>query len=188
MLRRNYRLLTRRLGARIGIYGALLVLPIVVIRLGAPNSFWSIAPSLIGFIGLAFTVLNFAGHPFRLRKCGKVLDAYPLEPGTVTRIGKPTQTHNQSFYTLDVGRGDGAESCRVRAVEPQGLNRWPKGADDGVYIAGDLAFGGVIVVPGSNALLLMRPEPWDDAGPKRNAAAPDRRERAKKAGIELIPF
>ncbi|GGO48366.1 hypothetical protein GCM10012287_23200 [Streptomyces daqingensis] len=188
VMRRNYGLFARRLGLRVGIFGFLLALPLILGALGAPSAFWSAAPAAIGVIGLGFTFVNFKGHPFRLRKCGKVLDAYPLEPGTVTRIGKPTQTHNQSFYTLDVGRGEGAESCRMRAVEPQGLNRWPKGADDGVCIAGDLAFGGVIVVPGSNALLLMRPEPWDEAAPKRNAAAPDRRERAKKAGIELIPF
>ncbi|MFC4493895.1 hypothetical protein ACFPA8_07070 [Streptomyces ovatisporus] len=188
VLRHNYGLFARRLGLRVGISGFLLVLPLILGALGVPSAFLSAAPAAIGVIGLGFTFVNFKGHPLRLRKCSKVLDAYPLEPGTVTRLGKPTQTHNQTFYTLDVRRGEGAEGGKMRAVEPQGLNRWPKGMEEGVYMAGDLAFGGVIVVPGSKALLLMRPEPWDEAAPKRNAAAPDRIERARRAGIELIPF
>jgi len=188
VLRHNYGLLARRLGVRIGIFGFLLILPLILMALGVPDSFWTSIPVAPGVIGLGFTALNFKGHPFRLRKCRKVLDQYPLEPGTVTRSSNTTHTHNKTLFTLDVTQREGEEGRRMLAVEPQGLNRWPKGTEEGVWIAGDLPFGGVVVVPSSNALLLIRPENWDDAAPKRNAAAPDRIERAKNAGIELIPF
>lgn len=188
VLRYNYRLFARRLGLRVGIFGFLLILPPILMALGVPDSFWTSLPVAPGIIGLGFTALNFKGHPFRLRKCKKVLGQYPLEPGTVTRPSRTTNTHNKTLFTVDVTRHDGEVGRPMLAVEPQGLSRWPKGTEEGVWIAGDLPFGGVVVVPSSNALLLIRPEKWDDAAPKRNAAAPDRIERARNAGIELIPF
>jgi hypothetical protein len=187
VMRHSYVTLVRRLGARLGIFGALLITPLILVNLGVPNSFWLVLPSLIGFIGLLFVILHFVGHPFRLRKCGKVLHHYPLRKSTVTRVGKPIQTHNLTFYILDVTSDDGGVA-RMRGVEPQGLNRWPKAAEEGAFFAGDPPFGGVIVVPGSKRLFLVRPDKWDDAAPARNAASPSRIERAKKAGIELIPF
>jgi hypothetical protein len=188
VLRHNYRLLARRFAMFFCIFGFLMVLPVILGKLGAPNTFWAAFPAFPGIIGMVFTVHSFAGRPLRLRKCKKILNQYPLESSPHARLTKPVRINRETCFVFDVMVPGSEEPHQVVAVDVQGRGKQPKGADDGVYIAGDLAFGGVIVVPGSNALLLMRPEPWDDAGPKRNAAAPDRRERAKKAGIELIPF
>jgi hypothetical protein len=188
LMRDHYRLLARRLAVRVGIFGFLLVLPLILANLGAPNTFWSTVSAFPGVIGLGFTLLNFAGHPFRLRKCQRILQQYSLAAGSVTQPSKTTNSHNKTFFTVDVTCRDGETGRAMLAVEPQGLSRWPRGTEGGIWFAGDLPFGGVIVVPASNALLLARPERWDDAGVERNAASPSRIERAKKAGIELIPF
>lgn len=188
VMRSNYGLLARRFAMFFCIFGILMVLPIILGKLGAPNTFWAAFPAFPGIIGMVFTVHSFAGRPLRLRKCKRILNQYPLEPRPHARLSKLVRINRETCYVFDVEAPGGEVPHQVAAVDVQGRGKPPKGADDGVYIAGDLAFGGVIVVPGSNALLLMRPEPWDEAAPKRNAAAPDRRERAKKAGIELIPF
>jgi hypothetical protein len=188
VMRYHYRLLARRLGLRVGIFGFLFCLPLLLRALGAPNSFWAAFPVVPGAIGLVFTFVFCKGHPLRLRKCRKVLDHYPLTPGTVTLVGRRKSRYDLTFSAVELARGDGAERATMLAIEPQGLLRWPKGTEEDVYVAGDLAFGAVVVVPGNNELYLMRPEPYDDAAPARNAAAPDRIERAKTAGIELIPF
>lgn len=57
-----------------------------------------------------------------------------------------------------------------------------------MWTARDLPFGDVLVFPSAKALLLRRPENWDENAPKRNGASPDRIERTRYAGIELIPF
>ncbi|HWM36287.1 MAG TPA: hypothetical protein VNS49_04085, partial [Streptomyces sp.] len=56
VLRYNYRLFARRLGLRVGIFGFLLVLPIILGKLGAPNSFWAAFPAFPGVIGMVFTI------------------------------------------------------------------------------------------------------------------------------------
>lgn len=132
-----------------------------------------------------FTVRNFMGHPFRLRKCKKILNQYPLERGSVSNLGKPRHTPNKTYYTFDVTRPDSGETLQVIAVEPQGLSRWPKAAEDSVLIAGDLPFGGVVAVPGTNELFLMQPSDWHGTTPKRTGASPARTARAKEAGIEF---
>lgn len=184
VLRYNYAMFARRLGARLGIFGVLLVSPFVMLSLGVPDSFWTAFPVAPGVIGLGFTFINFRGHPFRLRKCKKILSEYPLERGSVSAVGKRRATHNKTFITFDVTQGEGEQALEMTGVEPQGLVRWPTPKDD-VLIAGDLPFGGVVVVPSRNELFLMQPSDWHGTTTKRTGASPDRITRAKAAGIEF---
>lgn len=68
----------------------------------------------------------------------------------------------------------------LRAVDALERHRWPERAEDGVWFAGDLPFGGVVVVPGSDTLLVVRPRDWDKFAPEREQADSARVERAKR--------
>jgi hypothetical protein len=62
-------------------------------------------------------------------------------------------------------------------------HRWPAGGEDGVWFAGDLPFGGVVVVPRSDTLLVVRPQDWDKFAPERQQADPARVERAQRTRL-----
>lgn len=183
VLRYNYAQLTKRFLARVCIFGALCVTPAVLYKLGAPNTVWAVLPAIPGGIGITFTVLNFLPAPFRLRRCGRVLKHYPLEPQPNVRNNGHSHTLNGTVFTFTVKDQEIGRSRRLVAVDPQGRGRWPEGTKDGVWMAGDLPFGGVVVVPSSGALLLMRPEKWEETVPEREQAGADRITRAKEAGL-----
>lgn len=188
VLRHNRVLLARRFAMFVGIFGFLAVLPLILMALGVPDSFWTSLPAAPAVIGMVFTVRSFAGRPLRIRKAKKVLSQYPLERYPSARYSKPVRFNQETRFLFEVDEPGSAEPRTLVTIDVQGYGRIPKGAEDGVWIAGDLPFGGVLVIPSTNTLLLMRPENWDENAPKRNGASPDRIERAKNAGIELIPF
>ncbi|WP_128435274.1 hypothetical protein [Streptomyces cyaneus] len=83
---------------------------------------------------------------------------------------------------LSVRGQHGAPS--LRAVNASTVRRWPKGAEEGgAWFAGDPAFGGVMVVAGSNAMLFVQPAPWAKYDQERAQADPQRRALAERAGI-----
>jgi hypothetical protein len=67
------------------------------------------------------------------------------------------------------------------------VRRWPKEAEDGgAWFAGDPAFGGVMVVPGSNAMLFVQPADWQKYEQERAQADPQRRALTEQAGISRL--
>lgn len=75
----------------------------------------------------------------------------------------------------------------MEAVEGLGRQRLPKGVEDGVWVAGDLPFGGVVIVPSSGTFLLIRPAKWDKLTSEREQAGPDHRQaRARQADLGRI--
>lgn len=188
VLRHNRGLLALRFGMFVCIFGFLMLLPILLGKLGVPSSFWAVFPAAPGVIGMVFTVHSFAGRPLRMRKAKKILSQYPLQLSSHARFSKAVRFNRETHFIFEVDDPENGANWELTAIDVQGYGRLPKGADQGVWIAGDLPFGGVLVIPSSNTLLLMRPENWDEAAPKRNSASPDRIERAKNAGIELRYF
>ncbi|NLU66654.1 hypothetical protein HCC30_05140 [Streptomyces sp. HNM0574] len=184
MLRSSSLLLALRFGARIAAFGFLALLPVVLTGLGAPNSFWTVLPAAPGVIGIVFTLYTFSTYPFRLRRCRKVLAEYPLEPAAYARHSKSANSIHGTLSTLHVKRRKGAERREMVASEVQDRGSWPEGAKEGVWIAGDLPFGGVATIPTRNALLLMRPADWDATAAERRQADGARLARAERAGLE----
>ncbi|MFC7307378.1 hypothetical protein ACFQVC_24520 [Streptomyces monticola] len=76
---------------------------------------------------------------------------------------------------------------RMRALNASTRRRWPKGAEnDGAWFAGDPAFGGVMVVPGTNNMLFLQPAGWEKYARERAEADPQRQARAEQAGISRL--
>ena len=70
-------------------------------------------------------------------------------------------------------------------ARPERLDDPPlaRGTEAGAWFAGDPAFGGVLIVPGTNDLLFLQPAKWDKYEAERAAADPTRRAMATEAGI-----
>lgn len=72
----------------------------------------------------------------------------------------------------------------MRAVNASTVRRWPRGAEEGgAWFAGDPAFGGVMIVPGSNDMFFLQPADWEKYEQERSQADPQRRALAEQAGI-----
>lgn len=73
------------------------------------------------------------------------------------------------------------------AINASTLCRWPKEAEEGgAWFAGDLAFGGVVIVPGSNDMLFVHPADWEKDDQERAQADPQRRALAEQPGISRL--
>ncbi|MGI5376270.1 hypothetical protein ACQEV2_18825 [Streptomyces sp. CA-251387] len=65
-----------------------------------------------------------------------------------------------------------------------GMNLVAKEAEEGgAWFAGDPAFGGVMIVPGSNDMLFVQPADRQKHEQERAQAGPERRTLAEQAGI-----
>jgi hypothetical protein len=63
---------------------------------------------------------------------------------------------------------------RRREIPKDGIEAW---------FAGDDIFGGVILLPGTDELLLAEPREWDELALDREGAGQARLEKAKRAGL-----
>ncbi|MGW3247836.1 hypothetical protein [Streptomyces sp. NPDC001070] len=137
--------------------------------------------AILGFLGLAITLLLAWARLSLLRKCSRTFREYPLE------FRAPVEkTHLQGPSTLFVrmgGRGEGL-SPTMKTGQAVARPGWPEGIEDGVWFAGDDLFGGAAVVPASGTLLFMQPRDWDGLAPERRAAGAERIARAGRAGIK----
>ncbi|MFZ3597339.1 hypothetical protein [Streptomyces sp. BH104] len=191
-LRRNFMLLARHVVLRLALSAALIALPAVLFSLGVPDSFFLVLPIPFGIWLLLFLLLRVR-HGWRSNVCKKVLRTYPLEYRTrlVRKFGDGSGSEWKylgTVHTIKLSiRGKQGEP-RMRAVNATTVRRWPKGAEDGgAWFAGDPLFGGVMIVPGSNAMMFMQPADWAKSEEKRAQAEPDRIARAQRAGIaELV--
>jgi hypothetical protein len=75
----------------------------------------------------------------------------------------------------------------LRAINAATVRRWPEGAEEGgAWFAGDLAFGGVVIVPGAGDMLFVQPAQWEQFAAEREGADPQRRAHAEQAGISRL--
>ncbi|MGC9541776.1 hypothetical protein [Streptomyces sp. UG1] len=182
VLKHNRTLLHRHMATRLTLAVALFAVPYVAHLVGYDAAMPAFAvPG--GFLVLIFLLLRLR-HGSRLKVCEKVLRTYPLEYRT--RVSKKSSEWKYlgDVYTvrLSVRGQHGAPS--LRAVNASTVRGWPKGAEEGgAWFAGDPAFGGVMIVPGSNAMLFVQPTPWAKYEQERAQAGPQRAALAEQAGI-----
>ncbi|MFE3034074.1 hypothetical protein ACFXKY_20860 [Streptomyces canus] len=183
LLKRNYSLLIKGILLRLVIFGALCATPVVLAKTGTWDSPVLALLSVVGVLGFVLMAYRFPFALLSLRRCGKVLQEYPLEFRQGMSRKSESRTKYGTVFTVRVRADERGRSPLLRAVDALERHRWPEGAEDGVWFAGDLPFGGVIVVPGSDTLLVVRPKDWDKFAPEREQADPARTERAQRTRL-----
>ncbi|GAA2286244.1 hypothetical protein GCM10010145_66040 [Streptomyces ruber] len=164
----------------------LIALSYVLNVAGAPDSFFLVLPIPVGVFVLLFLLLR-TWHGRRLTVCERVLRTYPLEYRT--RVDKKSEQWLLlgTVFTVRVSTRGQHGAPLMRAINASTVRRWPKGAEDGgAWIAGDLAFGGVMIVPGTNDMLFMQPSDWQKYADEREQADPARIARAQQAGLTQL--
>lgn len=182
VLKHNRTLLYQHIATRLTLAAALFAVPFVAHMVG-----YDAALPAFGIPAGLFVVLFLAlrlRHGSRLKVCEKVLGTYPLEYRTrLSRKGSEWKyLGDVHTVRLSVRGQHGAPS--LRAVNASTVRRWPKEAEEGgAWFAGDPAFGGVMIVPGSNDLFFVQPADWQKYEQERAQAGPERRTLAEQAGI-----
>jgi hypothetical protein len=191
VLKHNAKLRNRHAAGRLALAISLMALPVVAYQLGAPNTVFLVLPIPFGMWVFIFLVLRLI-HGRRLGVCRKVLHTYPLEYRT--RVERKVGDRNGdewkylgTIHTVKLSTRGQHGAPRMRAVNASTMRKWPKGAEDGgAWFAGDPLFGGVMIVPGSNALLFMQPANWAKFEQERAQADSARIARAQQAGIAKL--
>ncbi|MFF4359607.1 hypothetical protein [Streptomyces sp. NPDC001604] len=185
VLKHNRTLLYRHIATRLALALVLFAVPLVAHLVG-----WDAALPVFGVpagvLVLIFLALRL-GHGARIKVCEKVLHTYPLEYRTRVSKKNTEWKYLGDVHTvrLSVRGQHGAPS--LRAINASTVRRWPKEAEEGgAWFAGDLAFGGVMIVPGSNDMLFVQPADWEKYEQERAQADPQRRALAEQAGISRL--
>lgn len=185
VLKHNRTLLHRHIAMRLALAAVLFAVPFV-----AHLSGWDAAlPAFgvpAGVFVLIFLVLRL-DHGARLKVCEKVLRTYPLEYRTRGSKKDSVWKYLGDVHTvrLTVRGRHGAPS--LRAINASTMRRWPKGVEQGgAWFAGDLAFGGVMILSGSNDMLFVRPADWQKYAQERAQADSQRAVLAEQAGISKL--
>jgi len=185
VLKHNRTLLHRHIVARLALAVILFAVPIAARLAG-----WDAALPMFGIPAclfvLTFLVLRL-GYGARLKVCEKVLHTYPLEYRTRVSKKDTEWKYLGDVHTvrLSVRGQHGAPS--LRAINASTMRRWPKEAEKGgAWFAGDLAFGGVMIVPESNDMLFVQPADWEKYEQERAQADSQRRALAEQAGISRL--
>lgn len=183
LLKRNYSLLIRGMLLRLVVFGALCATPVLLSKTGTWDSPVLGLLSVAGVLGLVLMTYRFPFAFLSLRRCRGVLQEYPLEFRPSMTKKSESRTKYGTVFTVRVQAHERGRSPLMRAVDALERHRWPVGAEDGVWFAGDLPFGGVVVVPGSDTLLVVRPEDWDKFATEREQADPHRIEKANRTRL-----
>lgn len=156
IVRANRLALARLMAVRLLIAGLLVAVPVVLSRVTGANSFFLALPIPVGVGVLIMTVWR-AVYGIRVFQCEKVLRHYPLEfhPRVLMKRAKWTEYGDVHQIRVTTRGQHGAPL--MLAINAAGRRRWPEEAEEGAWLAGDLLFGGVLVVPGSNAMLFLKP-------------------------------
>ncbi|MGP2440146.1 hypothetical protein [Streptomyces sp. JW3] len=145
---------------------------------------------LTGMIGFLLTLRSIPPLVVVTRVCRKTLMQYDFGvfcPSTAKVDGADATRIRPKKMTLTLSGSvvDASPLMRIDPVPPPGAwrNPWPKGIEDGVYLAGDLPFGAVGYAPSSGAFFLMQPDDWETADRDRKAATSDRFALAEQSGL-----
>ncbi|MFJ8363656.1 hypothetical protein [Streptomyces sp. NPDC093984] len=182
VMKDNYLALAKLLASRLAVVAVLVIVPMAVNRAGASASFFLTLPLVAAMFVFILTAYRlWAG--VRLVQCRKVLSHYPLE--FHTRVVKKSShwTEYGNVFEVKISTRGEHGAPLMKAINAAGPRRWPEGTQNGAWVAGDLAFGGVMIVPGSNAMLFLNPADWDKLAPRREQAGAERVARAEQAGI-----
>ncbi|MFF8369039.1 hypothetical protein ACF05W_09380 [Streptomyces lydicus] len=182
VLKANYRALAGLFALRLLITALLVAVPVMLSRATGTNSFLLTLPIVVGVFLLVYTVYRFL-YGLRVFQCARVLRTYPLEfhPRVVKKRERWTQYGNV-FEIRVTTRGQHGAPLML-AVNAAGRRCWPEGTEEGVWLAGDLPFGGVVVVPGGKEMFFLKPADWDKTARRRDEAGPERLARAQQAKL-----
>ncbi|MBC9723669.1 hypothetical protein [Streptomyces sp. TRM68367] len=186
VLKHNTRQWAKHVTGRIALGLAWIALPFVLHVVGVPDSFFTALPVLAGFYVLLFLLIR-TSRGRRLAACERVLRTYPLEYHT--RVVKKSEQWLLlgTVFTVKVSTRGQHGAPLMRAVNASTVRRWPKSAEDGgAWVAGDLPFGGVLIVPGTSDMLFMQPADWQKFADEREQADPSRSGRAQHAGLTQL--
>ncbi|WP_157859091.1 hypothetical protein [Streptomyces pathocidini] len=182
-MKRNYLRLTKDLAVRMVVTTILIAIPVTLAKLDISES-----PILSLFSVAAVLVFMYTAYRFifgiYMGKCRKILRHYPLEfrPRIIKKESSWTKYGDR--FTMRIADDKPGTAPLMRAVKGVGGRGWPKGTEGGVWVAGDAAFGGVVVVPGSYEMLFFQPARWDKHAQERGQAGAERLARARQARIE----
>ncbi|MFJ9854573.1 hypothetical protein [Streptomyces sp. NPDC101150] len=182
VLKVNYLMLARLLASRLLLAVFLAAIPVTLGRLGIVDSPFPWVLAVAGMGILIFTVYR-ALYGIRVVQCARVLRHYPLEfRPRVVKKGERWTTYGDVFEVRVTTRGQHGAPLML-AVPAAGRRRWPGGTEEGVWVAGDLPFGGVMVLPGSKAMLFMKPAHWEKTAARREQADAERTALAQRARL-----
>ncbi|MER8012123.1 hypothetical protein [Streptomyces sp. NPDC094149] len=185
VLSHNRRLFYRHMARRIALALALFAAAYVAHVVGW-DATWPALGAPAGLFVLFFLALRL-GHGARLNVCQKVLYTYPLEYRTRVTKKSTEWKYLGDVHTVRLSVRGQHGAPYLRAINASTVRRWPKGAEEGgAWFAGDVAFGGVMVVPGSNDMLFVQPADWVKYEQERLQAGPQRRALAEQAGIAQL--
>ncbi|MGY0490407.1 hypothetical protein [Streptomyces sp. WG-D5] len=186
IIQRNTVALARDFGIRLLVCLVLMATPIVLSRAAHWDSPFMGVFTIAGIIGVIFMGFRFPYAILWLRRCRRALRIYPLEyrPHIIQK-GKNRNRYGTVFMLRIRDHQPGREP-QMKAVNALERHSWPAGIERGVWIAGDLPFGGVIVTPDSGELMIMQPEKWDKLAAERDNAGSDRVARARQAGFDTL--
>lgn len=140
---------------------------------------WPVAG--VGAIGTLAVLFLLGSAVARTWKCSRIFRTYPFEfRGPVEMV----QKKGNGSLILKVGEVDTEGLPTVTAIDPLARPGWPRGMADGFWFAGDDAFGGAALVPGTGELLFMQPREWDLMAERRASVGKERIKRARRAGIK----
>lgn len=122
--------------------------------------------TLVGILGAA-------------NRCGRVLKVYRFTHRAPVKVLHRARGGKQLFR---LGAGP-EESPKLIGAQLGGEKDWGKRVGEAVWFAGDDLFGGVLLVPGSGELVFVQPNDGPALQPQRAAAAQERKDLAKQAGI-----
>ncbi|MGY5124810.1 hypothetical protein [Streptomyces nigrescens] len=182
ILSANYRSLATFLVLRLLITAVLVAIPTAAFHLTGLNSFFVTLCIPAGMFVFIFTVYRVV-YGIRMFQCARVLRSYPLifHPRVVRKCERRTR-YGDVLEVRVTTRGQHGAPLML-AVNAAGRRRWPESTDEGAWVAGDLPFGGVLVLPGKKSMLFMKPAYWDKLAQQREQADTERVARAERAGL-----
>lgn len=185
VLKHNRTMLYLHIAKRLALAVALFAVPFVAHLAGYDAALPAFAAPAALFV-LIFLVLRLR-HGSRLKVCATVLQTYSLEYRNRVSKKDSEWKYLGTVHTvrLSVRGQHGAPS--LRAISAATVRRWPKEAEEGgAWFAGDLAYGGVMIVPGSNDMFFVQPADWEKYAQERAQSDPQRRSLAEQAGISRL--
>lgn len=142
---------------------------------------WLLPLGIIGGCGFLYHLSRLCSSCLWTWRCSRILRAYPSAYRSPVKKLNLRQ-NGRRFLTL--GEGGSKPSPVMSGRDPLFGKQWPKEIAEGVWFAGDDAFGGAVLVPGSGELMCMQPRDWGALQKERASADPERISRAKRAGLK----
>ncbi|MEU4655650.1 hypothetical protein AB0G32_17185 [Streptomyces sp. NPDC023723] len=186
VLKHNKRAWVRHFAARL-VFGLCLIASSFALHIvGVSDSFLTALPVPLGCFVLLFLIFR-TRHGRRLAACERVLRIYPLEYRTRVEKKSGQWLLLGTVFTLKVSTRGQHGAPLMRAINASTVRRWPTGAENGgAWVAGDLVFGGVMIVPSTHDMLFMQPADWQKFADARESADPSRVVRAERAGLTKL--